>query len=582
MSAAEVLTPPPTWRYDHLFAISRISWLIHSIVVGLTLLVFYDLVPDYLYWSWGAVMGALTIALACLGFTYKKTTPLGNIRARQYGVYHSIVVGLIGLNWGVGALYATGQSDALALFYTFVLGGTALGAVSSQHSLLRSCMLSVWTSIPPLAIGLAAFGPKDIGWPMAWLVCLFGITLSIIAVRMNRFLTRSVAMASSLDSKVVELTELSKQLDQARAKAEQSERSKSQLLAQASHDMRHPVHAIGLMAEALRLRLKDPENLQTIERINQSVESLAQLFRSLLDMSALDSGRIKKTVSETRLNTILSSVASQFVEAEQEGRLRWVPCSAWVKTDPALLHTIIQNLVANALKHGNNGRVLMGCRKKNGTLSIEIHDTGPGIKEDDQSRIFDAFVCLNPKDLGSGEGLGLGLSIVKRMSDILGLTIHLRSTLQKGTSFAIDGLEPIRPTKKQKIQKAKQAGLSLENLRITLIEPDKKAQGHLTSLMAQWGCTVETRSSITEIAKGTDTVLLAESAIADPENPAAFKDLKKHYQVIVMATPSDTPTSFPTDIPKLKKPVTPMQLRSLLLTTAIKVENRKTQGQTHV
>lgn len=537
------------------------------------MLVFYGLVPGYLYWAWGSIMGVLTAALAYLGFTYKKNASSNQDAAQRYGLYHSIVVGSIGLSWGIGALYATGLSDALALYYTFVLGGTALGAVSSQHSLLRSCMLSIWTSIPPLAVGLAAFGPEGIGWPMAWLVCLFGVTLSIIAVRMNRFLTKSVAMALSLDGKVAELTELSKELDIARTKAEESERSKSQLLAQASHDMRHPVHAIGLMAEVLRLRLTNPDNLQAIDRIEQSVESLAQLFRSLLDMSALELGKVSKTISKAPLNSVLKSVVSQFAEAEQSGQLRRVSCSTWVETDPALLRTIVQNLVSNALKYGNGAEVLVGCRRRNGKISVEVHDLGPGIRQEDQERIFESFIRLTPQDLGGGEGLGLGLSIVKRMAALLGLSIRLQSIPDKGTCFAIDGLMPAQPVEKAGQRKQKQGKPLLETLQIALIEPDDTARSHLAALIGRWGCSVKTYSILPEMLEAVDAILLGEAVVRERKSLADLQNLDPRIQVAIMTGLTAPLPTLPSSVQLLKKPVVPMQLRSLLLTTAMKLQN---------
>ncbi len=565
--------PGPNWRYDHLFAISRRSWGVHAAVVSLTMLVHYDLVPNFLFWSWGSIMWGLTAALAYLGITYDKRASFDDRKAHRYGVYHSIVVGLIGLTWGGGALFTIGISDAITLFYTFVLGGTALGAVSSQHSFLRSCMLSIWTSIPPLVVSLAVYGPEGIGWPMAWLVSFFGITLSVIAVRMNSFLSRSVALASALDGKVSELTALTKELEYAQAKAEQADRSKSHLLAQASHDMRHPVHAIGLMAEVLRHRLIDPENLQTVERISQSVESLSQLFKSVLNTSALDLGSIEVNLSKVKLDKVLKGVISQFEATEHKERLRYVSCGVWVETDPGLLYTVVQNIVINALKYGEGAKVLVGCRLREGKVSIEIYDQGPGIEENDLKRIFEPFVRVAPEDLRKGDGLGLGLHIVQRLTALLDHPVRIQSIPGKGTCIAIDGLHPISPPTDLNRAQQKSKGPLIENLKVALVEPNNQARSDLECLITRWGCPLTVHTEFNGTLDEVDALIISETALAKQKNWLELLKSNSNTQIAVVADMREPLSELPKAVQKLKKPVPPMQLRSLLLTMAMKVQS---------
>jgi signal transduction histidine kinase len=547
-----------------LFDIGRASAFIHSVVVSLTMLVLWGWYPTFVVF-WGLLMGLLTLALGALSLSYP-TNATDPTQAERYGLLHSLVVTGIGLAWGGGSWIVAGSSDEFLLFYTFVLGGTALGAVSSQHSLLRSCLLSIWTSIPLLALALALLGPSSFGGPLSVLVLFFGITLTVTARRMNRFLSNSVSLTFALNDKVEELTALSKELEQARVIAESAERSKTELLAQASHDLRHPVHAIGLFVESLEGRIQDPESLAIIQNISKSVNSMARLFRSLLDMSALDLGRIHPKMAPVKLGHLLADVVGQAVEAQQNGRLRSIACHQWVNTDPALLHTVIQNLLTNALKYSEGGRILVGCRRRNGALTIEIHDKGPGIALEDQERVFTPFVRLAPLNLGHGEGLGLGLAIVQRMVKLLGLSLRLSSTPGKGTLFAIDGLIPCAaPQFPVSRHKGLQSAL-LEGLQTSVVALDTGLGDEVMDLIRDWGCQVRCYQQLEEMDDEMDFVVIvgltAESAATLPWSKLPVT------AVVAVTVDPDTPLDLPQTAFQLKLPVKPLQLRSLLLTAA--------------
>ncbi|NVJ92360.1 MAG: HAMP domain-containing histidine kinase [Methylocystaceae bacterium] len=563
MDTSPLALPSSTWEYDHLFSISRPSAAVHAVVVGLTAYVIWPWLPEFAS-MWAGAMAVFTCSLAALSFTYPKR-PATPRSAWWYGVVHSITVVLIGVTWGLGSWVVAASSDRLFLFYTFALGGTALGAVSSQHSLMRSCLLSIWTSIPLLAYAHESFGDKNFGSALALMIVVFGITLTVTALRMNRFLANSVSLTEQLHDKVDDLTALSHELKEARDVAEHANRSKTELLAQASHDLRHPIHAIGLFVEALRSKIEDTESRALIERIDQSVDGMARLFRTLLDMSALDLGRIKANPTSTQINRILEGISAHTEDETQAPRIRFVPCSLWVHTDPTLLHTIVQNLTTNALKYSDGSDVVIGCRHKNGTMSIEVHDAGPGIEAEELERVFEPFVRLRPLDLGTGEGLGLGLSIVKRMSALLGLSLRIRSTPGKHTMMAVDGLqicqEPIADSSPSKSTTA------LENFTVCVLEPDPDLQEALTHLLSGWGCDVLAPKTAANIPEGANFVLIDSRTLRDTPPPERGC-IPLNIPVAIMADKSDVHMSLPQDAHLLNKPVRPIQLRSLLLTVS--------------
>jgi signal transduction histidine kinase len=168
------------------------------------------------------------------------------------------------------------------------------------------------------------------------------------------------------------------QTRQARDEAAAANRAKSSLLAQASHDLRQPVHAISLFTACLRDSGLGPEERKMVDNIDKSLQSVSRLFRSLLDVSALDSGKVTPRMEIVAIGDVLDNVLH-------------VNSEAFVRIDPILITTMVQNVVSNALKYAPGGPVLIGCRRRGATLAIEVHDRGRGISERHLPKVFDEF-----------------------------------------------------------------------------------------------------------------------------------------------------------------------------------------------
>lgn len=486
------------WRLDYLFGLARHNWLIHIGVVTLVGIAWRHGAPDPRASSaWLAVMLVLSIGMLALAWSHG-AGPAS--RARRLGYLHTLLTSLIGVTWGLGALFISEHDFGMLLVYSLALGGTALGAVSSQHALPRSCLASLWTSLPLLTL---AHWNHDPAWWYgginAAMVLLYAVVLTIQSRRMGLFMTQKVELSASLDTKVDELTRAMDELNQARREAIAANRAKSRFLAQASHDLRQPIHAIGLLTAVLQDTPLNREQRELAGTIEGSITSVSALFQSLLDISRLDVGGIQPRPQATDLGALLHAVGRQ---AESQLRNRSVPtrhgppaririasCSAWVFTDAGLLTAIVDNLLTNSVKYGH-GHILVGVRHRPGGLAIQVCDQGPGIEAEHLDMIFDEFVRLENKAAHPVEGLGLGLSIVRRLAKLLDLQIHVRSDPGRGTSFVVSGLQHCRP---QPLQPAPASALQahpLNGLPIALIEDDPTVRAATANLMKRWGCRV--------------------------------------------------------------------------------------------
>jgi two-component system, sensor histidine kinase len=228
--------------------------------------------------------------------------------------------------------------------------------------------------------------------------------------------------------------------DLARQEAENANRAKTQFFAAASHDLRQPLHAMGLFASALAQKIRDPEVTGVIASINASVQALEALFNELLDISKIDSGVIEPNLTHFPLEEVFGALRDEFAAEAQAKGLRLAVSSSdhIVLSDAVLLERITRNLLSNAIRYTSVGEVALSARPASGKVRIEVRDTGAGILEQDRERIFEEFYQVGNPGRTSKRGLGLGLSIVQRLCGLLGYTISVDSEYGKGSTFSFE------------------------------------------------------------------------------------------------------------------------------------------------
>ncbi len=242
---------------------------------------------------------------------------------------------------------------------------------------------------------------------------------------------------------IVDVTEVKREgkaLELAKSEAERANVAKSRFLAAASHDLRQPLQTIGLLQGMLEKRVRDEPTLKLVRRLDQTVNSMSSMLDKLLDINQLEAGIVRPAIIDFPIKRLLDELRTEFTYHTATNDLGWrvVPSSLTVRSDPRLLEQIIRNLLSNAVKYTNEGKLLLGCRRRGDKLRIEVWDTGPGIPELELQAIFEEFHQLDNPARERSKGLGLGLAIVRRLADLLGHHIDVRSRLGAGSVFTVE------------------------------------------------------------------------------------------------------------------------------------------------
>lgn len=294
--------------------------------------------------------------------------------------------------------------------------------------------------------------------------------------------------------------ERTKQLLKAKLAEEEAHKSKSRFFAAVSHDLMQPFNAASLFCEMLQSRLsQDQQPLAT--NIQRSLEHAEELLTMLLDMTKLDSGNLQPDYQEVDLNAVIKPLAEryQFVAEEKSILFKYHPTSAVINSDRKLLTRILQNLLSNAVRYTESGRIVIGARRHGNTVNVWVIDTGTGIPKHKQSEIFKEFHQL--PSTGDNPGLGLGLSIVKRMCELLNIKLDMRSTPGQGTAFKLS-LPVVRwesNSKQPKLQEAVENSQPLAGMTVLVIDNDKRVLEATSQLMTDWGADVESAGGINDI-----------------------------------------------------------------------------------
>jgi len=290
---------------------------------------------------------------------------------------------------------------------------------------------SVTVPIQQMAVAIGKIGD---GHLQERLTPAAGGELRSLAQGINQMATALQISQKDLEERIAQAT---RQLQAQMEAAEGANQAKSRFLAAASHDLRQPLHAIELFAAALRRKARGYEMRELCEKLEESIASMDSLFNSLLDVYRLDSGVLQPTLRSFPIQELFRSLEAEFRgEAAARGlRLRLIPSSKFVRSDPMLLRRILANLIGNALRYTQTGSVAVTCRRDAAGYRIEVRDSGPGIEPDEQKRIFQEFYRI--ESTVANDGRGLGLAIVARIAALLQTEIRIRSQVGRGSVFSI-------------------------------------------------------------------------------------------------------------------------------------------------
>ncbi len=389
----------------------------------------------------------------------------------------------------------------------------------------------------------------------------------------------------TLEQRVRERTEqlvrLNAELEKAKAVAEDADQSKTRFLAAASHDILQPLNAARLYATSLRERAGASEAGELVGNLDMSLEAVEEILTALLDISRLDAGAMKAEFSAFRLGELMTQLRVEFEPLAKEKGLELVfaPNSLAVRSDRRMLRRLLQNLISNGIKYTPRGRVLVGCRRRGGVVSIQVWDTGLGIPASKQQDVFREFERLAPA-AKSARGLGLGLSIVERLSRVMDHRVTLVSAPGKGSMFAVEAPLVQRAAAGSAVD-ASHMGADqhqpLAGLVVLAIDNEPRILDGMRILLSGWGCDVAAAASAAEaqaiFAQRGDApdVVIADYHLDGDDGLSAIAHLRALYgaqtpALLVTADRSQEVRDLAqaADVRVLNKPLKPAGLRSLL------------------
>ncbi len=372
-------------------------------------------------------------------------------------------------------------------------------------------------------------------------------------------------------------------LEAARRNAEQANAAKTRFLAAASHDLRQPIHALGLLFATLADRVRDATTAPLLEQIDSAVDAVDSMLNSLLDISKLDAGVVRPEVGPVNLAAVLQRLNNDHQPiAKVTGnrlRVRVRPVDVAVRSDAAMLQRILANLVSNALRYTVNGRVLVGVRRRRESIRIEVYDNGPGIPVDALDDIFLEFHQLGNPERDRRKGLGLGLAIVKRLAGLLGHRIEVRSVVGRGSCFSITlPVSAEAPRSATTTAPAAELGAELFGKRVLVLDDDVAVRDAMSSLLERWGCEVITTSTPEEAEAGIASgpglpdMLIVDYRLRQDasgiETIGRLHDLAGTRIPALVITGDTAPDRLreaeESGYPLLHKPVKPAQLRTVM------------------
>lgn len=374
-----------------------------------------------------------------------------------------------------------------------------------------------------------------------------------------------------LEARVADRTE---RLEEARRQAEDATASKTRFLAAASHDLLQPLHAARLFIAALRedadLAGSPARGLAT--NADRAIDSAHRLLTALLNLSKLEAGGVQPAVAPLALGGLFDELAREFAPvARAKGlTLTVAPSSLWIASDRDLLRSMLQNLIANAIRYTDRGRVLIGARRDGERVQILVSDTGRGIAEADRQAVFGEFVRL-PGAPVDEPGAGLGLAIVQKLSDLLRHPLSLASRVGRGTTFRV--AVPRAAARPEPEIMSDDRRLPLAGLRVLCVDNEPAILDALTALLDRWGAQAVTARSVAEAraADGPFDAALVDLHLGDdePDGLAAVDALRAQGVRRIALVTADTRDGLKEKAAAagavlLPKPVKPAALKAFL------------------
>lgn len=441
--------------------------------------------------SWFSLVVFLTLVRAVvLRYWYIRETTRKNINQRI--AIASLLAFMMSSTFGYFGYLGVSESNVFSsLLILMVLTGIVAASTGTTAFLFPMFLMVVVPLTLPATVKMFGFEQEFYQW-VSVLTLIYVVVCTGAAQKVNASVAQSIDMRFD-NQDLLENLQLEKQRAEESLKREaHANQAKTKFLAAASHDLRQPLHSLRLFTATLELQTRDTRHKTLVSQIDTSVKSLEELFNALLDISKLDAGTLPVNKQHVHLQCLLLQLQSDFQPLAAEKGIEFI-CDleeCVVYTDLVLLERIIRNLISNAIRYTPAGTVTLSTERQGGCLSISVTDTGPGISTEDQFRVFDEFVQLNNDQQESGQGIGLGLSIVKRLATLLDIPIVLVSQPSFGAAFSVKvpiGQPDVAACEGNEVDYIVDA---VENLFVLVLDDEPSVGLAIEGLLEVWGCIV--------------------------------------------------------------------------------------------
>jgi signal transduction histidine kinase len=527
---------------------------------------------------WAALQAVSQLARLAMFRAYVKAAP-GDAALGTWGRRNTLYMLTAGLIWGSTTWWFVHLDQPITVALTLCgLYGIAGGSVPVNAYNPPGLYAFVGGIFGLALVRLLSFG--DLGHIVLGVASLAfaGILASFCRVQ-HRSIRESFLIRFENEELLDALRVQTEQAEAARQRAEQASLAKSQFLAAASHDLRQPLHALGLFSGTLGTIALDGRTRELADHIQDNVAAMETLFNALLDVSRLDAGVVAVRRETVSLDALFAQIGAYLDGHEKAPDVRLVlrGQGLWVRSDPILLMQILCNLAANALTYTPRGRVMLAARWRGGAVLIECRDSGIGIAPADQARIFEEFVQIGNAERDRRKGLGLGLAIAQRTARLLGSEVGLRSIPGRGSCFFLS-LPIAEPAEHGSAGSGLDASRDLvAGLRVLVIDDEPAVRDACRGLLASWGveATVlaDVGQAIAILAGGRriDVLLCDQRLDGDVDGLAAITRLRAIQTpppaaclVTGETTPDLLARAQALGVPLLHKPLLPGPLRATL------------------
>jgi signal transduction histidine kinase/ActR/RegA family two-component response regulator len=377
-----------------------------------------------------------------------------------------------------------------ALTVVSLLALTAGAATFASYRAGYLCVLGL--AMPPLIIYWAQLGGTHT-WIVVVTLAVFGAVMVKLSRHLSEVFERSVEIRFERERVVAQLRREKAQTELAREQAEEASRSKSRFLASASHDLRQPVHALGLFSSVLGASADTPQLRTLATHIASVSDILKKLLDNLLDISRLDAGVVSVSVQPVSLSALVESLAAE-TSSVVAGRPIEIVANAdnlWAVLDPVHIERCLRNLLDNACKFTSQGRIALSARREGGQLVLRVADSGIGIAPDQLALVFEEFYQIGNKAREQARGLGLGLSIVARLAGLMHGEVRVESVPGEGSTFTLRIPFVAAERRLPRSQDPRRLAVDLHGSRVLIIDDDALVRTSMRELLTAWGAAVD-------------------------------------------------------------------------------------------